>query len=87
MDSERDTGSIGALVDDGYGMYVYCDARGCLHNAELDLVKLGEKYGRDTNVKRSILPRMRCTKCGAKKISISLIAPGTCGSANMVGPI
>lgn len=85
--TDRDPGSIGALVDDGYGMYVYCDARGCDHSVELDLVKLGEKYGRDTNLKRSILPKMRCTKCGAKKISIRLIAPGTRESSNMVRPV
>lgn len=87
MTEERDPGSIGALVDDGYGMYVYCDARGCFHNAELDLVKLGEKYGRDTNLKQSILPKMYCTKCRSKKLSIRLIAPGTRNSGNMVTPV
>lgn len=82
----HDTGSIEALLSDGYGMHIYCDVRDCLHHAELDMETLGKKYGRDTNVKRSILPKMRCTKCGAKKISIRLIAPGTRDSANMVKP-
>lgn len=77
MTDERDPGSLGALIDDGYGMYVYCEARGCFHNKELDLRALADKFGRDTNMKQSILPKMRCTKCGSKKVSVRLIAPGT----------
>ncbi|MEK1854603.1 MAG: hypothetical protein AAAC48_22760 [Phyllobacterium sp.] len=38
MDS--DNGTIGALIDNGYRIVVYCEARPCRHYAELDLTDL-----------------------------------------------
>lgn len=38
MDSDNRT--IGALIDNGYRIVVYCEARPCRHYAELDLTDL-----------------------------------------------
>lgn len=75
---ERDPGSFAALIDDGYGLRVHCEK--CGHDVELDLVGLAAKYGRETNFGKSVLPKMKCGECGAKKIGTRLIAPGTSSS-------
>jgi hypothetical protein len=71
MDS--DNGTIGALIDNGYRIVVYCEARPCRHYAELDLTAFGKRFGLASGgLAKDILPKLHCSKCGSKALSLRM---------------
>ena len=68
--------TIGALIDGDYQLAAYCDDQDCRHWTWLDLEALAEKLGRDQSTLHwDLTPKLRCSKCGGKKITLSLSPP------------
>ena len=62
--------TIGKLVDEGMTLTAYCHAPGCGHSAGL---ALAGRLGRDhSSMAPALLPRLTCSKCGAKGGALSL---------------
>lgn len=60
----RANGTLQECIDNGYTITVWCPNG---HSTELDLVALRDRLGPDHSAMRdALLPRLRCTKCGAK---------------------
>jgi hypothetical protein len=68
-------GTMGSTIDDGYKMWISCDAIGCCNRADLDLEALRDQLGADYPI-ADYVARSRCSKCGATWPQISVrIAP------------
>jgi hypothetical protein len=72
--------TIGDLIDSRHGLYIYCEAsRGglrCGHYVEADLESIAGRLGRDHSwLAADLVPRLRCSKCGSKDVSIRLSPP------------
>jgi hypothetical protein len=68
-------GTVGSTIAGGFKMWISCDAIGCRHNADLDLVTLQAELGADYPI-ADFVARSRCGKCGAKWPQISVcLAP------------
>lgn len=72
--------TLGDLIDSRHGLYLYCEAsRGglrCGHYAEADLEALAARLGRDHSwLADDLVPRLRCSKCGSRAVSIRLAPP------------
>ena len=67
--------SIQDSIERGESIRVSCNA--CRHHALLDLLALRDKFGPDFSVlRKDLAPRLRCTACNAKNISLTC-TPGT----------
>ena len=77
MTAANDT--IGRCIDNGYSIYVCCDAVGCSNTKPLDLGKLAGKLGRDHGALRADLIGLgfRCSKCNGREVSFRYTAGGT----------
>lgn len=72
-DNPHTIDTIGKLIDGGYGLHAYCNARGCAHNAPLDLAALARRLGRDhSHLHQDIAPMLRCSRCGGTDVGIQL---------------
>lgn len=59
--------TLGAMIDSGHRIAVYCDRPG-----------LAERLGRDHGAMHDDLaPKLRCSKCGSKAVSIRVHPPTT----------
>lgn len=66
--------TIGALIDDDYRLALHCED--CRHHAWADLPALADRLGRDHGCMHDDLaPKLRCSKCGGRKIGLRLHAP------------
>lgn len=67
--------SIGKLIDGEYMLTAYCSARGCDHQATLDLHVLARRLGRDHSyLHPHLAPKLRCSVCGQRRPEIRLAA-------------
>ena len=85
MTAANDT--IGHCIDNGYSIYVCCDAVSCSNTKLLDLDKLAAKLGRDHGALRADLIGLgfRCSKCGSRDISFRASSGGTQSDYFQVG--
>lgn len=68
--------TLGSFIDRGYGIYAHCQAQGCGRSKELDLRALAERLGRDHSaLADGLTPKLRCSACGGRKISITISPP------------
>lgn len=76
MASRSMNGTLGECLDNGYGLTATCTL--CWHSARLDLDALAANLGRDHGALRDdLVPKLRCTPCGGKRIGLTVIVPGT----------
>jgi hypothetical protein len=62
-------------IGPGHSWHAYCERLKRRHNSELPLDKLRELYG--TRAKLDFIKkRLKCSKCGGKRISVSLVFDG-----------
>lgn len=67
--------TIQKLIDSGMTLTAYCHDPRCNHHAVLDLHKLRDRLGPDAPCMHDdIVPKLRCQKCGSKKVGI-ILAP------------
>lgn len=58
--------TLGALIDNGMTLSVYCAETGCGHSASLDLELLAARLGRGHgSMAADLLPHLTCARCGA----------------------
>lgn len=68
--------TIGELIDGGYKLGAFCNNPDCEHHVDLNLPALAERLGRDHGCMHSdLVPKLRCSQCGGKNISIQLRPP------------
>lgn len=72
--------TIGALIDEHHRLHIYCEASydglRCGHHAWADLEALAARFGRDhSSLHDDLVPKLRCSKCGSKKLSLRLHPP------------
>ena len=68
--------TVQALIDGGMEITAYCEDPDCRHTQPVDLVRFRDRFGPDAPMmRRDVLPRLRCSKCGGKNIDIKL-SPG-----------
>ena len=73
---KSDNGTLGECLDNGYGITATYTL--CWHSAPLDLEALAAKLGRDHGALRDdLVPKLRCTQCGSKRIGLTIIPPNT----------
>lgn len=71
-----DIHTIGDLIEHRHKLAVHCNAPGCHNYKKLDLQALGERLGFDQPyLKPYLAPKLKCSKCGSKDISLSLSGP------------
>ena len=57
------------LIEASHTVMAYCYAHGCQHSARLDLRALAARHGMDAEFRQD---RLRCSKCGGRKVQIRL---------------
>jgi hypothetical protein len=65
-------GTFGALLDNGFTVYVYCvSSSHCHHSTTLYLEEMAAKYGRDHGSLHDDLIKLpwTCVNCGGRKVS------------------
>lgn len=63
--------TIQALIDHPHTLRAWCDR--CGHHKVLDLQALGERLGfNHSTMHDDLTPKLRCDRCGGKKISLTL---------------
>jgi hypothetical protein len=68
--------TIQQLIDDRMTLLAYCHSPTCHHNQRLDLIKIRDKLGPDAPaMSDDLVPRMRCTKCGGRKVGLTYSPP------------
>ncbi|MBN9067267.1 MAG: hypothetical protein J0H60_12645 [Rhizobiales bacterium] len=61
------------LIDERMMVTAYCHNSACNHSQRLDLEKLRDRFGPDAPAMHDdIVPKLRCAKCGSKKVDIRL---------------
>jgi hypothetical protein len=74
--------TIQQLIDGEYTIHAYCHGRLCSHHQKLDLEKLKASLGGDFKLTHDTLtPKLRCTKCGGKKVGL-IVSPPKMGFGN-----
>lgn len=75
MPSQIDT--IGAMIDNGYVLHVYCETWGCPESKRVDLESLAARYGRQQRAMHWDLVKLpwRCQRCKGTKVSFR-VQPG-----------
>jgi hypothetical protein len=67
-----ENGTIGAMIDHGYTLWVSCHRRGCNHSRKMDLQMLAKKLGRTHSaMHKKLAPRLKCSACGSKQFGLS----------------
>jgi hypothetical protein len=68
------TGTLGALIDGGYTLYVFCASDNCNESNKVDLEALAGRYGRDHGAMHWDLVKLpwRCQRCGSRSVSFRL---------------
>lgn len=66
--------TLGQTLDAGDRITVHCEARGCGHQAPLDVAALVAQLGRGLDLGQ-LRARLRCTACGAKGRVVTIVAP------------
>lgn len=69
--------TLGHLIADGYSITAHCGD--CQHSKPLDLPALAERLGADfvaIGTPNPLVERLRCEKCGSKRIGLIIAAPG-----------
>ena len=66
--------TLGQLLDAGDRVTVHCQARGCGHQAPLDLAGLATARGRDCDLGQ-VRARLRCSSCGAVGRADTIVSP------------
>jgi hypothetical protein len=65
--------TIGEMIDKHYGLTVCCEARGCHGGADVDLVALAARLGRDHGAMHDDLAgKFRCSRCGSRRVSFRI---------------
>jgi hypothetical protein len=60
-----------SLIDGGMSVRAYCHDHRCNHNQVLDLEKLRDRFGPDAPAMHDdIAPKLRCARCGGKKVGL-----------------
>lgn len=79
-------GTVGEFLESGTGLSVHC--LGCRRHVKVDLSPVAEKHGRgypivgpDTHFRRSL----KCSACGARKIQLTIVAPGVATAGPLPG--
>jgi hypothetical protein len=72
--------TLGKLIDGDYQVALYCEnprnGLTCGFVKWMDLPKLADKFGRDHgSLHDDLVPRLWCTKCGGKAVSLRLHPP------------
>lgn len=72
--------TLGALIDEHYRLHIYCEATHaglpCGHHVLADLDAIAARLGRDhSSMHDDLAPKLRCSKCGAKEVSLRLHPP------------
>ncbi len=74
--------TIRGRIDGDYEIWAYCEGRLCTHGKRLDLKAVGEKLGFDHSTMHADLsPKLKCSKCGSKKVSIRIMPFASRGQA------
>lgn len=61
----------------GYAIHAYCHGYECSHHTKLDLYLLAARLGPDhRTMHHDLVPKLRCSKCGSKDVSIRLSPTG-----------
>ncbi|PSH59048.1 hypothetical protein CU102_27755 [Phyllobacterium brassicacearum] len=72
--------TLGALIDTDHMLRACCNNPKCRHYAKLDLEYLAVKLGRDhSSMRDDLVPKLKCSKCKSKNISLILSAKSTEG--------
>lgn len=67
-----ENGTIGAMLDHGYTLWVFCHRGGCKHRSKMDLQMLAQKLGRSHSAMHNDLaPKLKCSACGSKQLGLS----------------
>ncbi len=67
-----ENGTIGAMIDHGYTLWVFCHGRGCKHRSKMDLQMLAQLLGRNYSaMHRDLAPKLKCSACGSKQLGLS----------------
>lgn len=71
------TDTIGALIDGGYTLYVFCEATRCSESKAVDLSALADRYGREHGAMHWDLVKLpwKCQVCGGCDVSFR-VQPG-----------
>jgi hypothetical protein len=76
--------TIEQLIDDGMTLTAYCHAPMCHHNQRLDINKLRDKLGPDAPaMSDDLVPKLRCIKCGGRKVGLIYTPPEMPGNPFM----
>jgi hypothetical protein len=66
--------TIDGMIAAGTQLYACCDRSGCSNFVRMDLDALKAKLGGAHSIMSADLtPKLRCSKCGSRKVSIRLI--------------
>jgi hypothetical protein len=64
--------TIGEMIDKGWTVRVYCEARNCHRGADVDLAALAARLGRDHGALHAdLVGHFRCA-CGSRHVSFRL---------------
>ena len=65
--------TLGEMIDKHYTLRVYCEAQCCNKGADVALVALADRLGRDHGAMHADLAdKFRCTKCGSRRVSFRI---------------
>lgn len=72
--------TIQAFIDSGDRLIPWCHRSACNHHAPLDMIALRDKLGPDHgSLHDDIVPKLRCARCGGKKIGLTRMPKGNNG--------
>lgn len=79
--------TIGALIDGGYQLRVYCERGGfdgrCNHSSVIDLEKAAAKLGREhRSMHEDLKDKFKCSSCGSRLVSFKLHPPTATRAGN-----
>ena len=67
-----ENGTISAMIDYGYTLWVFCHRRGCNRSRKMDLQMLAKELGRNHSaMHKDLAPKLRCSACGSKQLGLS----------------
>ncbi|WP_457940830.1 hypothetical protein [Mesorhizobium sp. 10J20-29] len=73
--------TLAELISEDMTITAYCEAQGCHHNRTVDLELLQAMLGeRAPAMAADIAPKLKCSKCGGKNVSL-IYSPRTRASS------
>jgi hypothetical protein len=67
-----ENGTIGAMIDHGYTLWVFCHRRGCNHSRKMDLQMLAKELGRSHSaMHKDLASKLKCSACGSKQLGLT----------------